>query len=118
MEPNYKRIGLRIRQKRRECGFSQAELAEQVELSATYVSLLERGRKHLTLDTAAVLAEKLGCSLGWLLTGGDNFNSSVKSYSAQDLELLEALFSDALELLKLYEAFPSEADNEASDCKH
>ena len=54
------RFGARLRARRRAAGLSQAELAEAVDLTANYISLLERGQKLPTLDTLVRLARSVG----------------------------------------------------------
>jgi len=61
------RFGARLSARRRAAGLSQAELAEAVDLTSNYVSLLERGQKLPTLDTLVRLAKKVGATPGELL---------------------------------------------------
>ena len=42
---NYSEIGNKIKQKRRELGYSQEELAEICGISASYIGHIERGSK-------------------------------------------------------------------------
>ena len=49
---NYELIGTRIREKREEVGCSQEQLAWDVELSNTYISLVETGKKKPSLQCA------------------------------------------------------------------
>ena len=44
-------IGERIRDKRKERGLSQEELAERAGIHSTYVGQLERGEKSATIDS-------------------------------------------------------------------
>lgn len=44
-----KDIGKRIRRKRIEKGWCQEELAEKVDLSASYIGMIERGKKYRAL---------------------------------------------------------------------
>lgn len=61
------RLGARLRARREALGWSQAELAEKVGISANYVGVLERGLKLPTLDTLVVLARRLGVPVSELL---------------------------------------------------
>lgn len=45
---NYELIGTRIREKREEVGCSQEQLAWDAELSNTYISLVETGKKGIS----------------------------------------------------------------------
>lgn len=63
-------VAARLREARRLAGLSQGELAG-VELSASYVSLLESGRRNATPEALAVLAARLGCTVDYLTHGRD-----------------------------------------------
>ncbi|GGT04582.1 hypothetical protein GCM10010156_72990 [Planobispora rosea] len=55
-------IGARIRDKRRERGLQQGQLAHP-ELSDSYISLLEAGKRQASPEVLELLAAKLGCSV-------------------------------------------------------
>jgi transcriptional regulator with XRE-family HTH domain len=61
------RLGARLRARREGLGWSQAELAERIDISANYVSVLERGLKLPTLDTLVALAQALNVPASELL---------------------------------------------------
>lgn len=65
---DYKRLGERIREERRKLGFTQAQLAEAVDISDTYMGAIERGERSLTLDTLVRLVNRLGVTVDYLLT--------------------------------------------------
>ena len=44
-------VGNRIRTFRKEKGFSQELLAEKADLHPTYISMIERGLKNISMDT-------------------------------------------------------------------
>jgi transcriptional regulator with XRE-family HTH domain len=62
-------IGARVRRQRLEQGWSQAELATRAGVTASYLSLVESGRRHPRLAVVERLAEALGCSPDFLRTG-------------------------------------------------
>ena len=64
-----KRLGVRIREIRTAQGFSQESFAEACELHRTHVSLLERGRINITVNTARQIAHVLDISLSELFRG-------------------------------------------------
>jgi DNA-binding XRE family transcriptional regulator len=53
-------FGKRVRALRLKLGITQEELAHRAHLHRNYVSLLERGRRGITLDTILELARVLG----------------------------------------------------------
>jgi transcriptional regulator with XRE-family HTH domain len=61
-------LGRRIRATRINRGLSQAQLALP-ELSDSYVSLIESGKRVPTPDVVRLLARKLGCSASYLSSG-------------------------------------------------
>lgn len=63
-------LGQRIRLSRVRKGLSQAQLALP-ELSDSYVSLIESGKRTPTPDVLRLLARKLGCSASYLSSGID-----------------------------------------------
>jgi transcriptional regulator with XRE-family HTH domain len=52
-------FGNRVRQLRKEAGFSQEELAAVCGLHRTYIGSVERGERNVTLVTIAVIASAL-----------------------------------------------------------
>jgi len=54
-----KAFGARVRELRRESGFSQEELAHRAELDRSYVGQVERGERNVSLDNIHRLAESL-----------------------------------------------------------
>jgi transcriptional regulator with XRE-family HTH domain len=53
-------LGERIRDERRRRGYTQAELAESLNLSVAYVSLIERGGRNPPYTTVVDIARALG----------------------------------------------------------
>ncbi|MFI6597100.1 helix-turn-helix domain-containing protein [Nonomuraea sp. NPDC050536] len=72
-------VGLRIKTVRRQRGLSQAQLAHP-ELSDSYVSLIESGKRTPTPAVLELLAQKLDCSLSYLVNG-------VTAEQMEDIEL-------------------------------
>lgn len=64
-------LGRRLRQARLARGLSQGDLAGD-DLSASYISLLEAGKRTPTEDVLARLADRLQCSTAYLVDGVDS----------------------------------------------
>ena len=64
---DYKRLGQRIKKERLKLNLTQAQLAEAVDISDTYVGQIERGERSPTLDTLIRLANRLGVTIDYLL---------------------------------------------------
>lgn len=59
-------LGKRLRERREYAGLSQMEVAKQTGIIQRDLSLLERGKKHVWVDTLLRLADTLACSLDYL----------------------------------------------------
>ena len=64
---DYKRLGERIREERHRLNLTQSALAEDIDISDTYMGQIERGEKSLTLDTLVRLVNRLGVTIDYLL---------------------------------------------------
>ena len=65
---DYKRLGKRIREERHRLNLTQAQLAEDIDISDTYMGPIERGERRLTLDTLVRLLNRLGVSVDYMLS--------------------------------------------------
>lgn len=65
---NYKALGKRIREERKRLNLTQAELAEAIDISDTYMGAIERGERSLTLDTLVRLVNRLGVTVDYMLS--------------------------------------------------
>lgn len=54
------RVGRVIRRYREDVGLSQEALAAEAGLHRTYISLVERGHRNISVDALAQIAEALG----------------------------------------------------------
>lgn len=62
-----KQFGTNLRNKRRDQGVSQDQLALQANIDRSYVGRIERGEVNITLEKAYQLAEVLECDVRDLL---------------------------------------------------
>ncbi len=65
---DYKRLGARIREERLRLNLTQAQLAEDIDISDTYMGAIERGERSLTLDTLVRLVNRLGVTVDYILS--------------------------------------------------
>lgn len=66
MPLNYKMIGSNIKNRRKELHITQQEMADDLFLSLSLISKLERGVKSVSLDTFFMIAEYLETSIAAL----------------------------------------------------
>lgn len=85
MAINYKKLGKRISYARLAAGMTQLYLAERVNCSPSYISYIETGAKHVSLDYFVHIANALGCTADELLVDQIENNLPVKSYKFASL---------------------------------
>lgn len=61
------KFGLTVKQLRKEKGMSQEGFADACGLHRTYMGVVERGEKTVTIETARKIADALGLPLWQLL---------------------------------------------------
>ena len=89
-------IGYAIRFCRQQRRFSLADLASLTGLSASYISLLERGKRKPTFETLEVLSDKLGIPVSVLVFVGSN----PDELSGVSPDIHEKLSAATLKLLR------------------
>jgi len=100
-------IGNRIRISREHAGLTQEELAEKLNLSAQFISTIERGAAGASLATIIRLCEVLNVSTEWLLRGleatpsTDHIAAKMASLSKSQLAAVDKLTDDLLMLLEV-----------------
>ncbi len=65
-----RKLGERVRATRRIRGLTQEALAEALDLSVAYVSLIERGGRNPPYTTVVAIARALGVSVAEMCTDG------------------------------------------------
>ena len=73
---DYNRLGERIREERLRLNLTQAKLAEDIDISDTYMGAIERGERSLTLDTLVRLVNRLGVTVDYMLADSVDDNDS------------------------------------------
>lgn len=73
---DYKKLGKRIREERLRLNLTQAQLAEAIDISDTYMGAIERGERSLTLDTLVRLVNRLGVTVDYMLSDSVSNNDA------------------------------------------
>lgn len=60
-------LGKRLREERLHCGLTQEQVAEAVNVSTTYIGLIEHGERSVTLDKLVALCQCFHVSVDFLL---------------------------------------------------
>ncbi len=104
MDINYSEIGDRIRKHRKDLGYTQAVLAEKVELSTEYICEIETGRKNASLFALTCISDVIGVSLDELLFGEYTEDVTLRAISVilkDCTEYERKVLSDNMKSLKL-----------------
>ena len=105
MTLNYKIIGKSIKQARKRKKLSQETLAEIIDKSSSYISYIETGKKHLSLETLVDIANALEVSADDLLVDSLKYSSSTADTEIHKLlldcnEIEEQILIDTVKHLK------------------
>jgi transcriptional regulator with XRE-family HTH domain len=97
MNIDYKIIGKRIKQARKDINKTQEDLAEFLEVSNSYVSRIERGTTKLSLELLVKICTHLNVSPSYVLTGSI---SSSDDYLRNDIvDMLKGCSSEKIKLI-------------------
>ena len=90
-------IGKRIQNKRKQINKTQENLAEYLDVSVGYVSLVERGKTKISLETLAKTADFLHCPVSELI---ESTSTTSKNYMYYEInEKIKLLNSSEKEML-------------------
>lgn len=64
-----KELGNRIREKRKACGWTQEDLADNAGIDRSYIGGVERGERNLTFNVLCQICEALRCDVAALTKG-------------------------------------------------
>lgn len=84
---DYKKLGKRIREERQRLNLTQAQLAESIDISDTYMGAIERGERSLTLDTLVRLVNRLGVTVDYMLA--DSVTDSDSNIMEQFKQIID-----------------------------
>lgn len=99
---DYRELGRRIHDLRKQRNLTQEELAEAVDISTSFVGHIERGEKQCSLDTVSRLAIYLGTTLDYLALGRNNLCDQQSCPLYVDLkELVNAYGEDKVQLMNI-----------------
>lgn len=98
-------IGPRLKRLRRELGLTQANMATDLDISPSYVALMERNQRPVTADLLLALARTYHVDLAYLADGGqDEMSARLKAV------LREPIFADidlpALDISDISASYP------------
>ena len=74
MDVNFKLIGKRIQEVRKQQEMTQAELAALTDMSDSYISYIETAKKQASLESLVRISNALGITVDELLSGNQLHN--------------------------------------------
>ena len=74
---DYKEIGARIRSERRKQNLTQEQLSEKAGISESFLGLIERGGRTLSIETMVNLANALNLSIEFIISGEYNYRPGM-----------------------------------------
>ncbi|UTW55355.1 short-chain fatty acyl-CoA regulator family protein [Kordiimonas sp. SCSIO 12610] len=102
-------MGPRIRRLRRELGLTQVIMAEDLDVSPSYIALIETNQRPVTASMLLKLADIYRIDIGSLARGaGDDFNANVRA--AFNDPLLADLEVSPIEIDDFASTFPATAE--------
>lgn len=90
-------IGKRIRQLREQHGVTQFELSEIIDISPSYMGLIERGQRQLTIKRMLVLCDFFRVTTDYVILGKSENQTGSKEnlipclFNEAELELIDVL---------------------------
>ncbi len=95
-------LGKRIRQKREALKLTQDDLAKNLGLTSQYISIIEQDKRSPSLSALLKLAEELGVTIDYLVSGKERATldliSTIKADKTLDLEVRKSLITLVREL--------------------
>lgn len=85
MSLNLKMLGTNIQSKCKSKHLNQEELAYRVGISRNYLSMIETGKKEVSITYLVELAENLECTVNDILIGSQNYDTTDTAREIEDL---------------------------------
>jgi len=76
---NFKAIGSRLKEVRKNAGMTQAQFADAVKTNHTYLSRVESGKQRPSHDLIESVSKRFGVTIGWLYAAEDTQVSGVEA---------------------------------------
>lgn len=100
MSLNLKMLGTNIQSKRKLKHLNQEELAYRVGISRNYLSMIENGKKEVSITYLVGLAENLGCTVNDFLIGNQNYDTTDAANEIERL-LIDCNPTEKIIILKM-----------------
>jgi len=74
---DYINLGVKIRQERNRLSMTQSELSEKCNVTPSFIGLIERGERKLSLETLVSISNALSVSVDYLLRDSLDVNTDA-----------------------------------------
>lgn len=88
---DYESLGRRVKLARRRAGIRQADLAKRLGISYQYMSMIETGKRKLSLGMLVSLANELGVTTEYLLNGYKSVGIESDDQNEEFISLWESM---------------------------
>jgi len=97
-------LGKRVRELRRKAGITQLDLACRVNISESYIALIEADKRNPGMDIISALANEFHVSVDYLVSGktSEDDNLRVREWSSLIRERSQKDIESALKLVRVF----------------
>ncbi|MBO4441670.1 helix-turn-helix transcriptional regulator [bacterium] len=97
-------LGKRVRELRRKAGITQLDLACRVNISESYIALIEADKRNPGMDIISTLANEFHVSVDYLVSGktSEDDNLRVREWSSLIRERSQKDIESALKLVRVF----------------
>ena len=92
---DYEAMGRRMKARRRALKLSQGEVADAIQLSASFYGNIERGKRIPSVDTLVDIANFLGACMDFLLA--ESVKAARNQHTQEELRILSRYLREQIE---------------------
>ena len=101
---DYSEMGNRIRSRRQQLGKTQKEVAEAINVAASYYSNIERGIRVPSVDTLVAIANYLDTGVDLFLI--DSLVNALPRRSSDEMRVIQRYLREEIEKIDYSDALP------------
>lgn len=88
---DFKAIGLKIKERRKQLGITQEHIANVLDVNPSHVSNIECGRANPSLTALVKIANTLECSVDYFISGEYTYKISQKNELSLDDKIIDKI---------------------------
>ena len=90
-DSDFKAIGLKIKERRKQLGETQEHIANMLEVNPSHVSNIECGRANPSLTALVKIANALMCSVDYFISDEYTFNTDQNKEKTLDDKIMDKI---------------------------